>query len=98
MTGVQTCALPIYIQDICPSVYVLNDVDRLSNWKTDAWLIGGARLIDACWEKIDMVCLTRVKSIYTCDTFVNLSYLYDNFVCERMMNYEDHDFQVWKRK
>jgi dihydrofolate reductase len=79
-------------------VYVLRDIDRLFHWKTDAWLIGGARLISACWEKIDMVCLTKVKAEYTCDTFVDLSYLYDNFICERIMNYEDHDFQVWKRK
>lgn len=62
------------------------------------WLIGGAKLIQDSWQFINEVHLTKVYAEYTCDTFVDLSYLTDNFEKIRSTEYTDHEYQIWKRK
>ena len=37
----------------------------------DIWIIGGKRLIEACWHIIDEFHLTKVKGSYNCDVFLD---------------------------
>jgi len=62
------------------------------------WLIGGAKLIETCWDYIDEVHLSKTFTHYTCDTFISLIYLEHMF--ERTYNevFSDHEYQIWKRK
>ena len=64
----------------------------------DCWIIGGAQVIKACWEMINEVYLTKTLTEYTCDVFIDLLYLEQNFnmISEEQNN--DHVYQVWKRK
>lgn len=78
------------------TVLVTNDIERVKDY--DVWLIGGAKLIESCWHKITEVYLTRTFAEYTCDTFIDLLYLENNFVCETTETHEDHVFEIWKRK
>lgn len=78
------------------NILVTNDIEKLID--KDVWLIGGAKLIESCWEKVSEVYLTKTFSEYTCDTVIDLIYLENNFVCELTETYTDHTFQIWKRK
>lgn len=62
------------------------------------WLIGGAKLIESCWDLIDEIHLTKVHDHYTCDTFVNLLYIEANFDQTYSEMLPDHEYQIWKRK
>jgi dihydrofolate reductase len=64
----------------------------------DCWIIGGAQVIKACWHMIDKVHLTKTLTEYTCDVFIDLLYLEQNFnmISEEQNN--DHVYQIWKRK
>jgi len=62
------------------------------------WLIGGARLIESCWEYIDEVHLTKVYDHYTCDTYIDLLYVERNFVRTYSEVFSDHLYEIWKRK
>lgn len=70
-------------------------IDDISD---DAWIIGGAQLINSSWDKIHEVHLTKVYDHYTCDTFIDLLYLQTNF--DQIYNevFPDHEYQIWKRK
>lgn len=74
------------------------EFSRLDPKNTPYWLIGGARLIDACWEWVDEIHLTKTFAEYTCDTFISLSYLDENFTQISSEAFEDHEYQVWKRR
>ena len=62
------------------------------------WIIGGAKLIESCWDKITEVYLSKTFTHYACDSFINLLELENNF--ERTYNeiFSDHQYQEWKRK
>ena len=62
------------------------------------WLIGGATLIEQSWSFINEVHLTKVYDHYTCDTFVDLIYLENNFSKTYNEVFPDHQYQIWKRK
>jgi dihydrofolate reductase len=62
------------------------------------WLIGGAKLVESYWEEIDEVHLTNVHDHYTCDTFIDLVYLRNNFVRTYTETHTDHNYEIWKRK
>ncbi len=64
----------------------------------DAWIIGGAQLINSSWHKIHEVHLTRVYDHYTCDTFIDLVYLEANFTRTWSEVFPDHRYEIWKRK
>ena len=72
--------------------------DRDTMDLSDVWLIGGARLIDSSWHLIDEVHLTRTIAEYTCDTFINLVKLQNEFVCGSVEQHADHTYEIWKRK
>jgi len=63
----------------------------------DAWLIGGAKLINSSWHMIDEVHLTQTLSEYTCDTFIDLLYLKQKFMKISTEYCVDHTYEIWKR-
>jgi len=73
-------------------------VDCLHNYPDFYWLIGGAKIISTHWCYINEVHLTLVKKDYKCDTFIDLNVLYNDFVMVSEEKFEDHDYQIWRRK
>jgi dihydrofolate reductase len=64
----------------------------------DAYLIGGAQLINTSWHLIDEVYLTRTFIEYKCDCYIDLKYIGKYFTCVRNQYFTDHTFEIWKRK
>jgi len=65
---------------------------------TNAWLIGGASLINSSWYMIDEIHLTKTLTEYTCDRYIDLLYLEQNFMCWFKEQHADHTYEIWKRK
>lgn len=63
----------------------------------NAWLIGGADLVNSSWQYIQEVHLTLAYDHYDCDKFVNLSYLERDFFRVSVKDYTDHSYEIWKR-
>jgi dihydrofolate reductase len=64
----------------------------------EVWLIGGAKMIHSYWEYIDEIHASRTFSEYTCDTFIDLLKLEQEFVCWFKEELTDHSYEIWKRK
>lgn len=64
----------------------------------DAWIIGGAKLINTHWWCIDEIHLTKIFTEYTCDASIDLLYLEKVFTLVSEENFSDHVYQIWKRK
>ena len=79
------------------SCFTIPSLDYISNFK-NAWLIGGAQLINSSWNFIDEVHLTKTFTEYTCDRYIELLYLEQNFTCWFSEEHTDHTYQIWKRK
>ena len=79
---------------------VIHALDMSFNQPNDdaPWIIGGAKLIESCWESITEVHLTRVYDHYACDTFIDLLYLENRFEQTYNELFPDHEYQIWKRK
>lgn len=73
------------------------NLNHFSEYK-NAWLIGGAQLINSAWHLIDEVHLTTTFTEYTCDTFINLMQLSKDYVCHDSERFLDHTYQIWKRR
>lgn len=78
-------------------VMVLPNIGRLKN-ANDVWLIGGAKLVESVFDNIHEIHLTRVLTEYTCDTFIDLIKLEDNFTNLLTEIQSDHTYEIWKRK
>lgn len=70
-------------------------IDLIPN---DSWIIGGAKVIETCWSLIDEIHLSRTFTEYTCDTFIDLVKLEEDFVCWFKDTLTDHTYEIWKRK
>ena len=79
-----------------PSVKVINNIDDLADY-SDAWFIGGARLLDEVWDQIDQFHLTKASKAYDCDTFIDLEYLEDNFELTSEEVFKDNIYEIWQR-
>lgn len=75
----------------------VSDLNHFTEYK-DAWLIGGAQLINSSWDMIHEIHLTVTFAEYTCDTFINLIKLSNEYTCNQLEDYPDHSYQIWKRK
>lgn len=75
----------------------VRDLNHFTEFK-NAWMIGGAKLINSSWHMIDEIHLTKTLTEYTCDTFIDLLYLEQNYTCWFSENHEDHVYQIWKKK
>jgi dihydrofolate reductase len=71
------------------------DIESIPN---DSWIIGGAKVIETCWHLIGEIHLTRTVSKYTCDTFIDLIKLEQEFTCWFKEQHTDHSYEIWKRR
>ena len=80
------------------SVYTMTDISlNFYNEYPDAWIIGGAQLINSNWWAIDEVHLTKTFSEYTCDTYINLLEFEQRFKLVSNKTHDDHVYQIWKK-
>lgn len=82
--------------DLPNGAVAVKDLTPFKHYK-NAWLIGGAQLVNSSWEYIDEVHLSRTYSQYDCDCFINLSYLENNFTCVQQTKHTDHSYEIWIR-
>jgi len=75
-------------------VTVLRELPKKMN---DAWIIGGAALINSSWHLIDEIHITRVNQEYVCDVFIDVGRIQKEFVCVKAQNYEDHVYEIWRK-
>lgn len=75
---------------IIPSLSVISEYINI-------WIIGGAKLIETSWDYITEVHLSRSFAHYTCDSFIDLSVLNNQFTMISTKNLVDHTYEVWKR-
>lgn len=75
----------------------VTNLNHFSEFK-NAWLIGGADLINSSWHFINEVHLTRTLTEYPCDRYIDLLYLEQHFTCLFSEDHADHVYQIWKRK
>ena len=64
----------------------------------EVWLIGGGTMIQLYWEYIDEIHLSRTFAEYTCDTFIDIVKLENDFMCWFKEELTDHSYEIWKRK
>jgi len=76
-----------------PNISILDSINL-----KDAWMIGGAKLVNTNWWCIDEIHLTKTFTEYTCDSFIDLLYLEKLFKLETVEGFNDHVYQIWKRK
>lgn len=81
--------------DSCGAIRI-TDLSALYEFH-NAWIIGGAKLVNSNWDIINEVHLTRVHAEYTCDTYVNLSSLQRQFSIVSINRNADHNYEVWRR-
>ena len=63
---------------------------------SEAWIIGGATLINSCWDRITEIHLSRTFAKYDCDTHIDLVKLND-FTMISIERCEDHTYEIWKK-
>lgn len=86
------------LEDEYPNVIRATDMSFNRPDDVDFWLIGGAKLIESCWELVNEVYLTKTHDIYPCDVYISLDYISKNFVKLLDQENSDHNYQIWKRK
>jgi len=73
-----------------PSIDCIQDFNN-------AWIIGGAKLIESAWDYIHEVHLTQTFTDYTCDTFIDLVQLQKHFKIVAASGHGDHNYEVYQR-
>lgn len=90
---------PVHIEPGKPGVMSFSKLELMSNViDDDCWVIGGAQVIDSCWDLINEIHLTRTDVEYTCDTFIDLKRLENTFQLVSEQKFIDHTYQIYKRK
>jgi len=77
--------------------FTIPNLDYLKGFK-NAWIIGGGKLIESSWDLIDEVYLTQTFTEYTCDTFIDLVKLRNEFTIKEASGHGDHNYEVYVRK
>lgn len=75
---------------------LVNETTDIFDHFPDAWIIGGAQLVNSSWDKITEVHLSRTFAEYHCDTFIDLVQL-SKFYNTHTERCSDHTYEVWKR-
>lgn len=76
--------------------FTIPNLDYLKGFK-NAWIIGGAQLIDSSWDLINEVHLTQTFTEYTCDAYIDLVQLQKNFKIVAASGHGDHNYEVYHR-
>lgn len=74
----------------------VKSIDDLAD-TSNMWLIGGAKLINSNWHRIQEVHHTLTFTEYDCDTFIDLVFLEQNFKLTHTETLKDHEYRIWKR-
>jgi dihydrofolate reductase len=88
----------VWVKTTRPIGDVVNPSDDVIVKEREIWLIGGAKMINSYWQYIDEIHLSRTFTEYTCDTFIDVVKLQDEFVCWFKEDLTDHSYEIWKRK
>jgi dihydrofolate reductase len=64
----------------------------------NSWLIGGAQLLKSVWHLVDEIHLSRTYAKYSCSVFIDVVQLVSDFMLISILRYEDHTYEVWKRR
>ena len=83
--------------DLPNGALLIKDLTLFKHYK-NAWLIGGASLVNSNWDYVDEIHLSRTYDHYDCDCFVDLVYLEHNYTRVHIEHHKDHSYEVWKRK
>jgi dihydrofolate reductase len=81
-----------------PVTDITNPDDDTIAKEKEVWLIGGAKMVESYWDYIDEIHASRTFSQYTCDTFIDLLKLENEFLCWQKEDFADHSYEIWKRK
>lgn len=73
----------------------LRTLDHLND---NAWIIGGAKLIESVWHKIKVIHLTISFAHYECDTFIDLVKLQQDCSLRYQEVHSDHTYEIWDKK
>ena len=85
--------------DYATNVIAIQNIESLSDFKLDdAWIIGGAKLIESYWNAIHRIHLTRVHQQFDCDVFIDLVNLAIDFNLVSSEQCIDHTYEIWERK
>lgn len=83
------------LRNLPHDAYTISNMEDITD---DAWIIGGAQLINSNWDKIHEIHLTRVLTEYTCDVWVDLVKLESDYQCWFKEQHVDHIYEIWKKK
>lgn len=83
--------------DLPNGAIAVKDLITFKHYK-NAWLIGGASLVNSSWDYVDEIHLSRTYDHYDCDTFISMTYLENNYTCVHITNHKDHSYEIWERK
>lgn len=64
----------------------------------NAWVIGGAGLVNSNWHHIHEIHLSLVLTEYTCDTFIDRKIISDNFTLTHGSGFGEYSYEIYKRK
>jgi len=78
------------------NVKKISNLDELTHFN-DPWIMGGALLIQTCWERITTIHLTTTFAEYACDTFIDLRKLRGEFRISHEEIHNDHVYEIWNR-
>jgi dihydrofolate reductase len=92
-TNIVVTSKPI---DLLGDIIVVKNIYEFINYP-DAWIIGGASLIQSSWSFLDTIYLTRTFTHYKCDTFIDLVKLHRDYTLEYKEVFSDHTYEIWKR-
>ncbi len=92
-TNIIITSLPLI--NLPENTYVSRSLTEVNN---DAWLIGGAKLVNSSWDFINEIHLSRTFTEYNCDVYIDLLKLETEFMCFFKEQHHDHNYEIWKRK
>jgi len=84
---------PIVLPNNVKTIASLDDLKYFH----EPWIMGGARLIQTCWERITKIHLTTTFAEYACDTFIDLKKLRGEFRISHEEVCSDHTYEIWDR-
>jgi len=82
--------------DLPSDVIAVTNVYQFINYP-DAWIIGGAKLIQTSWSFLDTIHLTRTFTKYNCDTFIDLVKLDREYKLTYKEVFSDHTYEIWTK-
>jgi dihydrofolate reductase len=86
----------VFSRNALDGAITLSDPIFLESVK-DGWVIGGAKVVETCWDLIDEIHLSRTFAEYTCDTFIDLPKIELQFNCIKKEEFSDHWYEIWIR-